>query len=84
MWVCACGCVVVGAQIKIIIIIKNQKIKMKNNQKESKNKKCCECIQTDVPYTHLFCARREGLKDRMTHVHARSDCVLTEEGRLTD
>ena len=36
-----------------------------------------------MPYTHLFCARREGLQDRMTHVHARSDCVLTKEGRST-
>ena len=45
---------------------------------------CCECMQTDAPYTHLFCARREGLQDRMTHAHARSDCVLTKEGRLTD
>ena len=40
-------------------------------------------MQTDVPYTHLFCARREGLQDRMTHAHARSDCVLTK-GKKTD
>ena len=40
-------------------------------------------MQADVPYTHLFCARREGLQDRMTHAHARSDCVLNK-GRKTD
>ena len=44
---------------------------------------CCECVQTDVPYTHLCCARREGLQDRMTHAHARSDSVLNK-GRKTD
>ena len=44
---------------------------------------CCECTQTDVPYTHLFCARREGLQDRMTHAHACSDCVVNK-GRKTD
>ena len=45
---------------------------------------CCECMQKDVPYTHLFCARREGLQDRMTHLHtARSDCVLNR-GKKTD
>ena len=44
----------------------------------------CECMQPDVPYTHLFCARREGLQDRMTHLHtARSDCVLNKR-RKTD
>ena len=42
---------------------------------------CCECMQTDVSYTHLCCARREGLQDRMTHAH--SDCVLNER-RKTD
>ena len=44
---------------------------------------CCECMQTEVPYTHLFRARREVLQDRMTHAHARSDCVLNK-GRKTD
>ena len=30
---------------------------------------CSEGMQTHVPYTHLFCDRREGLQNRMTHVH---------------
>ena len=35
-------------------------------------------------HTHLFCARREGLQDRMTHLHtARSHSVLNKR-RKTD
>ena len=42
--------------------------------------KCCgECMQTDVPYTYLFCARRKGLQNRMTHVH-----TACSQGRKTD
>ena len=44
---------------------------------------CCECMQTDVPYTHLFCARREGLQDRMTHVNYSSCIVLISPGTVT-
>ena len=45
---------------------------------------CCECMETDVPFAQLFCARKEELRYRMTHAHVRSDCALNKEQRLTD
>ena len=36
------------------------------------------------PKHTCFALGERGLQDRMTHAHARSDCVLTREGRLTD
>ena len=39
----------------------------------------CECMRWDDTYTHVFCARRRAARIRVTHVHTRSDCVLTRD-----